>query len=141
MHGALGLDASYEPGNAGCFPLIVAYGSIEFHFDTPTTLATLFCDRFTKGHPWGGSLKLVETACLAQERPLPGFFALAMAHGLGMRSVVENPPWSVQVTMDSGIGLHFEHDDPDRPASVPTLRAFSWAHDFRQHDGETQAQR
>ena len=141
VHGPLGLCAAYEPGNAGCFPLIVAYGTIEFHFDTPTTLATLFCDRFAKGRPLGGPLKLLGTALLAQERPLSGFLALAQAHGLGIHSTVPDPPWSVQVVMDSGICLHFEHDDPDQPASVPTLRAFSWAHDFRRLGGETEAQR
>lgn len=130
VHGPLGLHAAYEPGNAGCFPLIVAYGTIEFHFDTPTTLATLFCDRFAKGRPLGGPLKLVDTALLAQERPLPRFLALAQEHGLGIRSTVSDPPWSVQVVMDSGICLHFEHDEPGRLASEPTLRAFFWAHDF-----------
>ena len=30
-----------------CFPLIVAYGDVEFHFAAPTELTTLFVDSFS----------------------------------------------------------------------------------------------
>ena len=38
------LDRAYVAGDARCFPLIVAYGDVEFHFAAPTELTTLFVD-------------------------------------------------------------------------------------------------
>ena len=37
----------YVAGDARCFPLIVAYGDVEFHFAAPTELTTLFVDSFS----------------------------------------------------------------------------------------------
>ncbi|MET1076918.1 MAG: hypothetical protein ABWY06_02750 [Pseudomonas sp.] len=121
----------YVVGDASCFPLILSYGLIEFHFDSPTTLYTLFSDRFHSGLPVGGSLKLIDTALLRYNRTLDDFLELARARGLSIQSITPvASPYALEVRTAAGTRLHFEHDDPDQEGSQATLRAFYWAHDF-----------
>lgn len=121
----------YRVGDANYFPLIVSYGVIEFHFDAPTTLCTLFADRFHAGLPVGGSLKLIDAALLRHKRTLDDFLLLARARGLSIRSITPvASPYAVELRAGADILLHFEHDDPDQPGSQATLRAFCWTHDF-----------
>lgn len=56
------LDRAYVAGDARCFPLILAYGDVEFHFAAPSELTTLFVDSFSgrRGTPDGGPLKLAD---------------------------------------------------------------------------------
>ena len=62
------LDRAYVAGDARCFPLIVAYGDVEFHFAAPTELTTLFVDSFSgrRGAPDGGPLKLADPGPLRE---------------------------------------------------------------------------
>lgn len=122
---------TYVVGDASCFPLILSYGVVEFHFDAPTTLYTLFADRFHAGLPVGGSLKLIDTALLRYGRTLDDFLTLARARGLAIQSTTPvASPYALEVRTTAGTRLHFEHHDPDQPGSQATLRAFFWAHDF-----------
>lgn len=132
VYGPVGPGGPYRPGDERCFPIILAYGDIEFHFDAPSLLYTLFSDRFFSGHPRGGPLKLTDTALLRHNRPLDEFLILAKSRGLGIRSTVPtDPPLAVTLITAEGITLHFEYEDASIPGSQPTLRAFSWAHDSR----------
>lgn len=132
IYGAIGPDGPYRAGDERCFPVILAYGVIEFHFDAPLLMYTLFSDCFFSGRPRGGSLKLKDTALLRHSRPLNEFLVLAKSRGLEIRSAVPTqPPLAVILTTSEGVTLHFEHEDASAPGSQATLRAFSWAHDFR----------
>ena len=120
----------YTPGDPACFPLVVSYGEIEFHFESPGCLVTLFADRFCgrRHEPWGGSLVLTDAALLRALRPLEDFQRLARARGLVVLSVKPHAaPFAFLVTTAGGIEVGFEHDDPDAPNSRPVLRWFSWS--------------
>ena len=118
----------YEAGHAECFPVIVSYGHIEFHFDSPSTLHSLYADTFFSGCPVGGRLKLTEAALLRHGRAMDDFMRLAKARGLPIRSVAPYAePHAWLVGTGNGIQLHFEHDDPEAPGSQATLRAFYWS--------------
>lgn len=131
-YGPIGAGATYRSGDDRCFPIILVYGVIEFHFDAPSKMCTLFSDCFFTGCPVGGSLKLTDTALLHYKKPLKEFLALAKSRGLKIQSVIpRDQTQSAEVTTSSGIALHFEHDDATQAGSQATLRAFFWAHDFR----------
>lgn len=121
----------YRAGDPGCFPVIVSYGVVEFHFDSPSTMYALFSDTFFSGLPVGGPLKLTDAALLRYGRTMEDFMALAKARGLAIPSSQPHcPPHAWKVMTGGGIELHFEHDDPEAAGSRPTLRAFSWSHPF-----------
>ena len=118
----------YEEGRAECFPVVVSYGHIEFHFDSPSTLFALYADTFFSGCPVGGRLKLTDTALLRHGRAMDDFMVLAKARGLSIQSVEPYAePYAWLVDTGNGIRLHFEHDDPAAPGSKATLRAFYWS--------------
>ncbi len=123
--------APYTAGDPGCFPVIVSYGVVEFHFDSPSTLYALFSDTFFSGLPVGGPLKLTDAALLRYGRTMEDFLSLAKARGLAIPSRTPYcQPYAWKVKTAGGIELHFEHDDPDASDSHPTLRAFGWSHQF-----------
>lgn len=131
-YGPIGAGATCCAGDERCFPIILAYGVMEFHFDAPSRMYTLFSDCFFTGCPVGGPLKLTDTALLHYKKPLKEFLALAKSRGLKIQSVIPcDQTQSAEVTTSGGIALHFEHDDATQAGSQATLRAFFWAHDFR----------
>jgi hypothetical protein len=122
-------DRPYVPGDADCFPLIVAYGDVEFHFESPASLVTVFVDSFSgpNGAACGGPLTLTEAGLLCAETPMPRFLDAAPQHGIAIRSVRPHaPPYAFVVTTEGGVEVGFEHDDPDEPGSVAGLKWFCW---------------
>jgi len=123
------LDLPYQPGNAACFPLVVAYGDLEFHFAGEKELATVFVDTFSgvAQQADGGPLLLQDGQFLRQDLPLPEFLEMARQAGLEISDVREHaPPYAMIATTAAGIEVGFEHDDPDLPDSQATLRWFCW---------------
>ena len=125
------LDRAYVAGDARCFPLILAYGDVEFHFAAPSELTTLFVDSFSgrRGTPDGGPLKLADPGPLREGTSLAQFEATAAALGIGIRSIRPySPPYAFVALTEGGVEVGFEHDDPDAPGSEPVLRWFCWTH-------------
>lgn len=123
------LDRAYVAGDERCFPLIVAYGDVEFHFAAPSELTTLFVDSFSgqRGAPDGGSLELDDPGPLREGMPLARFEEAVAALGIGIRSVRPySPPYAFVALTQGGVEVGFEHDDPDAPGSEPLLRWFCW---------------
>jgi len=119
----------YTPGDASLFPVIVCYGSIEFHFDSPSTLSTIHADAPGDGVPIGGPLQLMDSALLRFGRTMGGFLQLAKERGITVSGEPVQTPygsaWEIQTK--GGITLHFEHDDPDEASHAKApLRAFFW---------------
>lgn len=125
------LDWLYQPGNAACFPLIIAYGDVEFHFAGEHELSTVFVDTFSGEAqlPDGGPLRLHEGQLLRQGLPLSEFLEMAKQAGLDIADVREHaPPYAMIATTAAGIEIGFEHDDPESADSQATLRWFCWMH-------------
>ncbi|MCL2310824.1 MAG: hypothetical protein FWC42_11280 [Proteobacteria bacterium] len=121
--------APYTTGDASLFPVIVCYGSIEFHFDSPSTLYTIHSDTPFDGVPIGGSLKLLDSALLRFGRTMSEFLHLAKERGITiLNEPVKTPHWSAwEIKTNGGITLHFENDDPEEASNAKApLRAFSW---------------
>ena len=116
------LDRAYVAGDARCFPLIVAYGDVEFHFAAPTELTTLFVDSFSgrRGAPDGGPLKLADPGPLREGTSLAQFEAAAAALGIGIRSIRPySPPYAFVALTEGGVEVGFEHDDRTRRVRSP----------------------
>lgn len=123
------LDLPYQPGSAACFPLVVAYGDLEFHFAGENELATVFVDTFSgvAQQADGGPLLLQDRQFLRQDLPLSEFLEMARQAGLEITNVREHaPPYAMIATTAAGIEVGFEHDDPELPDSQATLRWFCW---------------
>lgn len=122
-------DRPYVRGDADGFPLIAAYGDVEFHFESASSLATVFVDSFSGagGQPLGGPLTLTEPGLLRAGTAMHRFLDAAPQHGIGIRSVRPHaPPYAFLVTTMGGVEVGFEHDDPDEPGSIAELKWFCW---------------
>jgi hypothetical protein len=126
------IGTPYTKGDATNFPVIVGYGDIEFHFDSPATMLLVFSDTFFSGIPTGGPLRLTDAALLSYRRAIEDFMSLAKSRGLVIKSVEADASHEVCKVRTSGnIELHFEHDVPDNMNSKASLRAFYWSHNLK----------
>jgi len=119
----------YTPGDASLFPVIVCYGTIEFHFDSPATLSAIHADAPGDGVPVGGPLQLMDSALLRFGRTMGEFLRLAQERGITLLGEpAKSPHWFAwEIQTKGGVTLHFEHDDPEEASHAKApLRAFFW---------------
>ena len=120
-------DDLYKAGDPACFPVIVPYGSIEFHFDSPSTLNCIFYDNpFAKNPSGNAGMALSDTALLKYRRPIREFLDLCESIGLEVgptRPYLQ--PYSLVIKTAGGVEVGFEVDDPQGQNEEATLRWFS----------------
>lgn len=129
MYSSCDLDRSYLEDDPACYPLVISYGDVEFHFSAPNHLMTVFVDSFSApgSLPDGGSLILQDSSLLQGGRPMSVFLAMAALVELQILGVrPHQPPYAMLVKTAAHVEIGFEHDDPDEPGSQAKLRWFCW---------------
>lgn len=117
-------DSAYRVGDAACFPLIVSYGALEFHFEAPATLSCVFFDASSGPRmPGSGAVRFTDAALFRLGRTLPQFQALCRSRGLALGPPRPHaPPYGTVLATAAGVDAGFEVDDPEDPNELPRLR-------------------
>lgn len=124
-HGTV--DYRYRVGDPACFPVIVPYGSVEFHFDSPSTLNCIFHDNPFAKKPFGNAgMALSDVALLKYGRPIGEFLSLCKSIGLMVGSAKPySQPYGLVIKTVGSVDVGFEVDDPEDQNEEATLRWFS----------------
>lgn len=117
----------YRAGDPACFPVIVPYGSFEFHFDSPPTLECIFFDNpFAKQPSGNAGMALSDAALFKYRRPIGEFLNLCGSIGLMVSPTRPcSEPYGLVIKTVGGVEVGFEVDDPQDRNEEATLRWFS----------------
>jgi hypothetical protein len=120
------IDHVYKVGSPDCFPLIVPYGTVEFHFDSPSSLLCIYYDNpFLKTPSGNAGMAFTDVALLRYGRPLGAFRNLCRSNGLVLGSAIPYAsPYGFFVKTVGGVNVGFEVDDPEDENEEATLRWF-----------------
>lgn len=118
------VDHTYKAGDPACFPVIVHYGTVEFHFDSPSTLFCIMYDNPFKGGPTGNAgITFSDVALLKYRRPMREFFDLCKGNALEVSAARPySEPYGLVVRTVGGVDVGFEVDDAENRNEEPTLR-------------------
>ena len=121
------VDNIYKVGDPACFPVIVPYGDVEFHFDSPSTLNCIFYDNpFAKEPSGNAGMALSDAALLKYRRPIGEFLNLCKSVGLVVGPTKPySQPYGFVIKTAGGVDVGFEVDDPLDQNEEATLRWFS----------------